>query len=113
MGCPFRSFRTTDYQHTAADAIQSGVPVEFKPSSVAEVTRLHEALLEAGSTAHIAAGERERRIVAEAKQAEADAAREKVLESELRLRESEERFRSTFENAPIGMAHVGLDGRWS
>ena len=28
------------------------------------------------------------------------------------LRESEERFRSTFENAPIGMAHVGLDGRW-
>jgi PAS domain S-box-containing protein len=97
----------------SADAIQSGVPVEFKPSSVAEVTRLHEALLEAGSTAHIAAGERERRIVAEAKQAEADAAREKVLESERRLRESEERFRSTFENAPIGMAHVGLDGRWS
>jgi PAS domain S-box-containing protein len=28
------------------------------------------------------------------------------------LRESEERFRATFENAAVGMAHVGLDGRW-
>jgi PAS domain S-box-containing protein len=31
---------------------------------------------------------------------------------EEQLRESEERFRSTFENAAVGMAHVGLDGRW-
>ena len=31
---------------------------------------------------------------------------------EERLRESEERFRGTFENAAIGIAHVGLDGRW-
>ncbi len=29
-----------------------------------------------------------------------------------RLRESEARFRETFERAPVGMAHVGLDGRW-
>jgi PAS domain S-box-containing protein len=28
------------------------------------------------------------------------------------LRQSEERWRGTFENAAIGMAHVGLDGRW-
>ncbi len=28
------------------------------------------------------------------------------------LRESEERYRRTFENAAIGIAHVGLDGRW-
>jgi PAS domain S-box-containing protein len=28
------------------------------------------------------------------------------------LRESEERFRSTFANAAVGIAHVGLDGRW-
>ena len=33
-------------------------------------------------------------------------------QAEEALRESEERFRSTFENAPVGMAHVGLDGRW-
>ena len=28
------------------------------------------------------------------------------------LRASEERFRSTFEQAAVGIAHVGLDGRW-
>jgi PAS domain S-box-containing protein len=28
------------------------------------------------------------------------------------LEESEERFRSTFEQAAVGIAHVGLDGRW-
>ncbi len=28
------------------------------------------------------------------------------------VREAEERFRTAFENAPIGMAIVGLDGRW-
>jgi len=33
-------------------------------------------------------------------------------EAEERLRESEERFRATFEQAAVGIAHVGLDGRW-
>lgn len=28
------------------------------------------------------------------------------------VRESEERFRATFEQAAVGIAHVGLDGRW-
>lgn len=28
------------------------------------------------------------------------------------LRESEQRFRATFEQAAVGIAHVGLDGRW-
>ncbi|PLS82597.1 MAG: hypothetical protein CYG60_24115 [Actinobacteria bacterium] len=28
------------------------------------------------------------------------------------LRESEERFRATFEQAAVGIAHVGVDGRW-
>ncbi len=28
------------------------------------------------------------------------------------LQQSEERFRATFENAAVGMAHVGLDGEW-
>jgi PAS domain S-box-containing protein len=33
-------------------------------------------------------------------------------EAEYRLRESEERFRATFEQAAVGVAHVGPDGRW-
>jgi PAS domain S-box-containing protein len=32
--------------------------------------------------------------------------------SEAELRASEERFRATFEQAAVGVAHVGLDGRW-
>ncbi len=32
--------------------------------------------------------------------------------AELTLRESEERFRVTFEQAPVGVAHVDLDGHW-
>jgi PAS domain S-box-containing protein len=31
---------------------------------------------------------------------------------ELRLRESEERFRATFNQAAVGIGHAGLDGRW-
>jgi PAS domain S-box-containing protein len=34
------------------------------------------------------------------------------LHAELALRESEARFRSTFEQAGVGIAHVGLSGRW-
>ena len=33
-------------------------------------------------------------------------------QAEEALRESEERFRVTFEQAAVGVAHVGLDGRW-
>lgn len=32
--------------------------------------------------------------------------------ADMELRESEERFRSTFQNAAVGVAHRGLDGRW-
>lgn len=34
------------------------------------------------------------------------------LRSAETLRQSEERYRATFENAPVGIAHIGLDGRW-
>lgn len=34
------------------------------------------------------------------------------LETEETLAESEQRFRGTFEQAAVGVAHVGLDGRW-
>lgn len=36
----------------------------------------------------------------------------RLEESERRLRESERLFRTTFDEAPIGIAHVGVDGRW-
>lgn len=36
----------------------------------------------------------------------------KQKQAEDALRESEERFRATFEQAAVGIAHVGLDGRW-
>jgi PAS domain S-box-containing protein len=32
--------------------------------------------------------------------------------AEMALSESEERYRATFSNAGVGIAHVGLDGRW-
>lgn len=32
--------------------------------------------------------------------------------SRRKIQRSEERFRGTFENAAVGIAHVGLDGRW-
>ena len=35
-----------------------------------------------------------------------------VQEQDIALRESEERFRSTFENAAVGIAHVAPDGSW-
>lgn len=34
------------------------------------------------------------------------------IEAESTIRESEDRFRSTFEQAAVGVAHVSLDGRW-
>ena len=34
------------------------------------------------------------------------------LQANRQLRESEERFRATFEQAAVGIAHVGLDGQW-
>ncbi len=33
-------------------------------------------------------------------------------EAEAEIRQSERQFRSTFENAAVGIAHVGLEGRW-
>ncbi|QIN77715.1 PAS domain S-box protein [Rubrobacter marinus] len=40
------------------------------------------------------------------------AALHELGEKERELGESEERFRVTFEKAPVGMAHVAPDGRW-
>jgi PAS domain S-box-containing protein len=44
--------------------------------------------------------------------AERDAAEKSATDRALRLRESEERFRATFERAAVGVAQVAPDGRW-
>ncbi len=35
-----------------------------------------------------------------------------LYQAELALRDSEEKFRETFEKCPTGLAHIGLDGEW-
>ncbi len=71
----------------SADAIQRGDPIDLQISAVSEVRSLHEALSLAGSTAREAASERERRLVAEARQLEAEAAKQKIAQSENQLRD--------------------------
>ena len=55
-----------------------------------------------------------RRIAAERERllAQEQRARQDAETANAQLRESEERFRLTIDNAPIGMALVSLDGRW-
>jgi two-component system cell cycle sensor histidine kinase/response regulator CckA len=43
--------------------------------------------------------------------AQLEASENKTRRAEAALRESEERFRSTFEHAAVGVAHLGVDGR--
>lgn len=62
----------------SAEAIQQGQPVALKGSAVREVERLHRALVQAGIAARAAELERERRLVAETKQQEAEAANRKI-----------------------------------
>jgi len=88
----------------SADAIQRGEKIDLQKSVVAEVEQLHQALLEANAAARMADAERERRLVADAKRAEADKAQEA-------LRESEERFRLMANSAPVMIWVSGTDKR--
>ncbi len=54
--------------------------------------------------------ELERRVAGRTAELEATIAR--LQSSEQTLRESEERFRATFEQAAVGVSHVALDGSW-
>jgi len=88
----------------SAEAIQRGERIELKESVVTEVEQLHRALLEANAAARMADAERERRLVADAKRAEAEKAQEV-------LRESEERFRLMANSAPVMIWVSGTDKR--
>lgn len=88
----------------SAEAIQRGEKIDLEESVVAEVEQLHRALMEANAAARIADAERERRLVADAKRAEAEKAQEA-------LRESEERFRLMANSAPVMIWVSGTDKR--
>ena len=60
----------------SADAIQRGDNIDFGQSAVAELDQLHRALLDASAVARAAETERQQRILADAKRAEAEKAQE-------------------------------------
>ncbi|HEX7229940.1 MAG TPA: PAS domain S-box protein [Candidatus Binatia bacterium] len=88
----------------SAEAIQRGEKVDLEKSVVTEVEQLHRALLEANAMARAADAERQQRMVADAKRAEAEKAQEA-------LRESEERFRLMANSAPVMIWVSGTDKR--
>src|ERR671932_1553188 len=68
--------------------------------------------LKSGATDYVLKQRLERLVPAvrrAVREAEERRERKRVEEA---LRESEERFRATFEQAAVGIAHVGVDGRW-
>ncbi|HXV84105.1 MAG TPA: PAS domain S-box protein, partial [Candidatus Binatia bacterium] len=81
----------------SADAIQRGEGIDLKGSAVREVRGLHEAFLRASTVAREAAAEHQQRLVAEARELEAKAAKEKIEESESKLRE----YAHMLELAPV------------
>lgn len=81
----------------SADAIQQGEGIDLKSSAVREVRGLREAFLRASNVAREAAAEHERRLVAEARESEAKAAKQKIEESESKLLE----YTHMLELAPV------------
>jgi len=76
--------------------------VEAQPSRVYEIEAVRLELSRARALARAAADERERRIAAEARKEEAEAAREFIAESEARVRVSEERLARSHRAARVG-----------
>ena len=95
-----------------AGLIQRGGHIQLKPSDVAEVKQLQDALVAAGTAAQAAHAERERRLTAEVKQAAAEAAQAEILEREAKLQESEERLRAFLENSATVAWMSDEDGRY-
>jgi diguanylate cyclase (GGDEF)-like protein/PAS domain S-box-containing protein len=78
---------------------------EFASASTAQMRRIDEH--EAAEQQLASANEQLRREISERAQFTADA-----READRGLREVRERFESAFDNAPIGMALIAMDGRW-
>jgi signal transduction histidine kinase/ActR/RegA family two-component response regulator len=82
----------------SAEDIQRGERIEFEHSAIAELEQLHRALLDASAVARAAETERQQRILADAKRAEAEKAQEALRkfaeELESRVAERTEALRS-------------------
>jgi signal transduction histidine kinase/ActR/RegA family two-component response regulator len=82
----------------SAEVIQRGEPIEFDPSAISELQQLHRALLDASAVARAAANERQQRVLADSKRAEAEKAQEVLRkfadELESRVAERTEALRS-------------------
>ena len=116
------------FGYTAAEAVGQSIEI-IRPSEMADnmppildmirgggAVGLHETTRVRKDGRHIVVSltvspirDREGKVVGASKIAR-DITEQKKAQQE--LRESEERFRATFEQAAVGIAHVGVDGRW-
>jgi PAS domain S-box-containing protein len=76
----------------------------------AELVLAHQELKQTNSELMQLAMELEDRVAR--RTAELEAKNQTLRQQAIHLRESEERFRATFEQAAVGIAHVAPDGRW-
>ena len=101
------------YGRGAVDYLHKPVNPIFLRSKVAVFAELHRRNRESGlANRALLAEVTGRRHAQEQLQALNETLEQRVHERTEALSKSEVRFRRTFENAPIGIAHLSLDGRW-
>ena len=93
-----------------AQEIRPEVPFILVSGAVGEVTAIEA--LKSGATDYVLKQRLERLVPAVHRALREAEERTERKRTEEALRESEERFRATFEQAAVGIAHVDPDGRW-
>ena len=106
----------SDYGTQSFEALElvrhsdSDVPFIVVSGSVGEEAAVEA--MKAGAQDYVMKGSLARLGSAVARELQEAESRRRYREAEEALRASEERFRATFEQAAVGMAHVGLNGEW-